>query len=94
MESDRKTSIRTAQATSPKNQPKTFVFDLVALGHDSGQMTVVIDQHFPKDVAEIVARTFLHRRLLALAQQAEYGTLSDEELRAAWSRCKPAHYPK
>jgi hypothetical protein len=90
----RKTSITVARADCKKNQPTTFVFSLVAQGIDAGQMSVSIDKHYPEEIAEQVARTFLYRRLLALAEEAKHGTLSDEDLKALWAKYKPAHYPK
>jgi hypothetical protein len=90
---ERKTSITLIEFDCPKNQPKKLVFDLTGNGYHCGQITVLIDQHYSKDVAEEVARTFLHRRLAALAREAERDAMTDEELRTLWARFKPAHYP-
>lgn len=92
-DNERKTSITLVKFDCPKNQPKTLVFDLIGDGHHCGEITVHIDQHYPKDVAEEVARTFLYRRLDALAEEAERQAMTDEELKALWARFKPAHYP-
>jgi hypothetical protein len=91
---ERKTSITLVEFDCPKNQPKKLVFDLIGAGHHCGAITVHIDQHYSKDVAEDVARTFLHRRLAALVHEAERDAMTDEELKALWTRFKPAHYPR
>ncbi len=91
---DRKTSITLVEFDRPKKQPKKLVFDLIGDGNHCGEITIHIDQHFSKDVAEEVARTFLHRRLAALARESERDAVTDEELKALWVRFKPKHYPK
>ena len=58
-----------------------------------GEVTVAIDRHYPDEVAEEVARTFLYRRLLALVREAECQALTDVEMKALWARYKPARYP-
>lgn len=90
---ERKTSITLVEFDCPKNQPKKLVFELIGDGHHCGEVAVQIDQHYSKDVAELVARTFLHRRLAALADKAECEAMTDEELMAVWARFKPKHYP-
>lgn len=91
---ERKTSITLVEFDCPKKQPKRLVFDLIGDGHHCGQVTIHIDQHYSKDVAEEVARTFLYKRLAALAREAELDAMTDEELKAIWAKFKPAHYPK
>jgi hypothetical protein len=93
-EDERKTAITLVEFDCPKNQPKKLVFDLIGDGHHCGEIIVHIDQHYSKDVAEKVARTFLHRRLAALVRETERNAMTDEELKATWARFKPKHYPK
>lgn len=89
----RKTSITLIEFDCPKNQPKKLVFELIGDGHGCGEITVHIDQHYSKEAAQKVARAFLHRRLAALAHEAEADAMTDDEIKALWARFKPARYP-
>jgi hypothetical protein len=91
---ERKTSITLVEFDCPKNQPKRLVFDLIGDGQHCGEITISVDRHYSKEAAEEVARAFLHRRLSALAREAERAAMTDEEVKALWARFKPAHYPK
>jgi hypothetical protein len=67
-------------------------FDLISEGIPTSQIVVWVHPAYPEDTLICVAQTFAWSRLVGLAEAANKGVLSEEEVQDLWQRVKPVGF--
>jgi len=67
-------------------------FDLISEGIPTTQIVVWVHPAYPEDTLIRVAQTFAWSRLADLAEAANEGVFSEEEVQNLWERVKPVGF--
>ena len=65
------------------------IFDLISEGIPTSQIAVWVHPAYPDEALVRVAQTFAWSRLRDLAEAANEGAFSEEEIQSLWEQVKP-----